>query len=82
MPKKTRLSNLAASLNRHAMLLCGYFTQYVKVQIGYRADFLISLGTSFAATIFQLAFVLILFQRIPQLAGWRFPRCCFFTAFR
>ncbi|HEV3481729.1 MAG TPA: hypothetical protein VGR97_05300, partial [Candidatus Acidoferrales bacterium] len=66
MPRKKRLSNLASSLNRHAMLLWGYFTQYVKVQIGYRADFLISLGTSFAATVFQLGFVLILFQRIPR----------------
>ena len=63
------------------MLLWGYFTQYVKVQIGYRADFLISLGTSFAATIFQLGFVLILFQKIPRLAGWTFPEVLFLYGF-
>lgn len=81
MLKKTRLSNLASSLSRHAMLLWGYFTQYLKVQVGYRADFLISLGTSFAATVFQLGFVLVLFQKIPRLAGWTFPEVLFLYGF-
>src|SRR5271155_2836036 len=63
------------------MLLFGYFTQYAKVQFGYRADFLISLGTSFAATCFQLGFVIVLFQKIPQLAGWHFPEVLFLYGF-
>jgi ABC-2 type transport system permease protein len=72
---------IAAGVQRHAMLLFDYFTQYAKVQFGYRADFFISLATSFAATCFQLGFVIVLFQKIPQLAGWRFPEVLFLYGF-
>ena len=74
-------SAIATAVQRHVLLLCGYFTQYAKVQIGYRADFLISLATSFAATLFQLGFVLVLFQKIPRLAGWTFPEVLFLYGF-
>ncbi len=80
-PAKMGLPAIAASVQRHALLLAGYFTQYVKVQIGYRADFLISLGTSFAATVFQLGFVLVLFGKVTNLAGWRFPEIVFLYGF-
>lgn len=79
--EKRGLAGFGAAAVRHAMLLFGYFTQYAKVQFGYRADFLISLGTSFAATCFQLAFVILLFRNIPQLAGWRFPEVLFLYGF-
>ena len=59
-----------SQLRRHVSLLAAYFAQYAKVRIGYRADFFITLGTSFAATVFSLAFVYILFGRIPALATW------------
>jgi len=75
------LRSITAAVQRHAMLFASYFTQYAKVQIGYRADFLISLGTSFAATVFQLGFVLVLFRRVPQLAGWTFPEVLFLYGF-
>jgi viologen exporter family transport system permease protein len=79
--EKRDLAGFGAAAVRHAMLLFDYFTQYAKVQFGYRADFLISLGTSFAATCFQLGFVIVLFQKIPQLAGWRFPEVLFLYGF-
>ena len=79
--EKRGLAGFGAAAVRHAMLLFGYFTQYAKVQFGYRADFLISLGTSFAATCFQLGFVIVLFQKIPQLAGWHFPEVLFLYGF-
>ena len=78
---KAGLSAIMAATQRHAMLLWGYFTQYAKVQIGYRADFVISLGTSFAATLFQLGFVVVLFRKVPQLAGWSFPEVLFLYGF-
>lgn len=79
--EKTGPLVIAAAAHRHAMLLWDYFTQYAKVQMGYRADFLISLGTSFAATIFQLGFVLVLFGKVKDLAGWRFPEIVFLYGF-
>ena len=63
------------------MLFFDYFTQYAKVRVSYRGDFFISLVTSFAATIFGLAFVVVLFQKVPQLAGWRFEEVLFLYGF-
>jgi ABC-2 type transport system permease protein len=51
------------------------------VRIGYRGDFIVSLLTSFAATIFQIAFVVVLFEKAPQLGGWRFEEVLFLYGF-
>lgn len=71
----------ARNTARYTGLLFDYFTQYAKVQLGYRGDFIVSLITSFAATIFGLAFVVILFQKAPQLAGWNLPEELFLYGF-
>jgi ABC-2 type transport system permease protein len=68
-------------IRRHALLLFDYFTQYAKVRIGYRGDFFISLAASFAATVFGLFFVVVLFQKVPLLAGWRFEEVLFLYGF-
>src|SRR5579872_2537868 len=75
------LPGLAHNTSRYLGLLIDYFTQYAKVQIGYRGDFVISLLTSFAATIFGLAFVVLLFQKAPQLAGWNLEEELFLYGF-
>ena len=62
-------SDWLREVGRHAMLVADYFSQYAKVRISYRGDFFVSLFTSFAATLFGLGFVIILFQRATQLAG-------------
>jgi ABC-2 type transport system permease protein len=62
-------------------LLGAYFGQYAKVRVSYRGDFFISIATSFAATMFSLAFVVVLFSKIPQLAGWRFEEVLFLYGF-
>ena len=69
------------AFGRHLGLLLAYFTQYVKVRLSYRADFLIGLATSLAATFFALGFVVVLFQRIPRLADWRFEELLFLFGF-
>ena len=63
------------------MLFGEYFAQYAKVRVSYRGDFLVSLITSFAATIFSLGFVIILFQKASQLRGWRFEEVVFLYGF-
>jgi len=68
-------------IKRHALLFYDYFTQYAIVRVSYRGDFIISLLTSFAATIFALLFVIVLFQKTPQLAGWRFEEILFLYGF-
>jgi len=70
-----------AALKRHALLFFDYFTQYAIVRISYRADFFISVATSMAATIFSLGFVIVLFQKATQLAGWRLEEVVFLWGF-
>jgi len=79
--EKTGITGLLASARRHALLFFDYFTQYAKVRISYRGDFFVSLATSAAATFFALAFMVILFRKAPQLAGWRFEELLFLWGF-
>ncbi|MGC2666098.1 MAG: ABC-2 family transporter protein, partial [Candidatus Acidiferrales bacterium] len=79
--EKRGLPGLLAAIHRHFLLFFDYFSQYAKVRVSYRGDFFISLGTSFAATIFALCFVVVLFQKVPQLAGWRFEEVLFLYGF-
>ena len=66
---------------RHLGLLRDYFVQYFKARVSYRADFLIGVATSMAATLFSFFFVIVLFRNIPQLAGWRFEEVIFLYGF-
>ncbi len=68
-------------MRRHLELFFAYFVQYFKVRVSYRADFLIGLFTSFAATLFSFGFVLVLFRNVPRLAGWSFPEIIFLYGF-
>jgi len=79
--QRTGLPELMWQFRRHTLLVADYFSQYAKVRISYRGDFFVSLLTSFAATLFGLGFVIILFQRATQLAGWRFEEVLFLYGF-
>ena len=76
-----RTPTILAAADRHWMLFWEYFAQYAKVRVSYRGDFFISLITSFAATVFSLGFVIILFQKASQLKGWRFEEVIFLYGF-
>jgi len=79
--EKKGFAGIIAAAQRHALLFSDYFAQYAKVRISYRGDFFISLATSMAATIFSLGFVVILFQKATQLAGWRLEEVVFLWGF-
>src|SRR5579864_836429 len=51
------------------------------MRVGYRGDFFVTLATSFAATIFALAFVIVLFKKVPTLAGWSLAEEVFLYGF-
>ncbi|MGA8072844.1 MAG: ABC-2 family transporter protein [Candidatus Acidiferrales bacterium] len=74
-------SGIFREIHRHVALLSAYFSQYAKVRVSYRGDFFISLATSFAATLFSLGFVVILFEKAPLLKGWRFEEVLFLYGF-
>jgi ABC-2 type transport system permease protein len=69
-----------ANLRLHLSLLLEYFVQYLKVRVSYRGDFLISLLTSTAATVFAFAFVLVLFSK-AKLRDWSFNEIVFLYGF-
>jgi ABC-2 type transport system permease protein len=75
------LARILTGAKRHALLFADYFTQYAKVRVSYRGDFFISLATSFAATVFALLFVIVLFKKVPQIGGWRFEEVLFLYGF-
>ena len=75
------LARILTGAKRHALLFADYFTQYAKVRVSYRGDFFISLATSFAATVFALGFVIVLFKKVPQIGGWRFEEVLFLYGF-
>jgi ABC-2 type transport system permease protein len=77
----TRAGVIVAAAKRHAMLLWEYFSQYAKVRVSYRGDFFVSIATSFAATIFSLGFLVVLFRNTAQLKGWRFEEVLFLWGF-
>src|ERR1700679_2778859 len=79
--EKSGISGVIAAAQRHFFLFFDYFSQYAKVRVSYRGDFFISLATSFAATMFSLSFVVVLFNKVPQLAGWRFEEVLFLYGF-
>src|SRR6202522_4045626 len=79
--ERSGIAGFLDATHRHFGLFFDYFSQYAKVRVSYRGDFFISLATSFAATIFALSFVVLLFQKVPQLAGWRFEQVLFLYGF-
>ena len=70
-------------VKRYLALLSAYFTQYVKVRVSYRGDFLISLATSIAATIFASGLrVCSVHESAATYAAGASRKCCFSTASR
>jgi ABC-2 type transport system permease protein len=49
---------------------CALFVQMLKVRLAYKGDFFADLLATGLGGIASLLFVLLLFQRIPELAGW------------
>lgn len=66
---------------RHWQLFWEYFAQYAKMRVGYRGDFFVTLITSFAATVFGLLFVYLMFINSRTLAGWTLPEEVFLYGF-
>src|ERR1700729_3044033 len=79
--EKSGITGIIAAMQRHFFLFFDYFSQYAKVRVSYRGDFFISLATSFAATVFALGFVIVLFKKVPQIGGWRFEEVLFLYGF-
>jgi ABC-2 type transport system permease protein len=55
---------------RSARIFAGYVAQFLKVRLAYRGDFLAEVLAGAFGTAAALLFVLLLFRKTTQLAGW------------
>lgn len=69
------------TLKHYARLYFLIESQYIKARMQYRADFIISSIGMLAASIATLLVFRVLFDTIPDLAGWTFDELVFIFAF-
>lgn len=80
-PRQNLARRVWHEFSRHCILFGEYLSQYAKMRMEYRGDFVVSSLTSFAATIFGLCFVFVLFNQARSLAGWTRPEEIFLYGF-
>lgn len=68
-------------LKKYSKLYIKFVAQFLKVLMEYRADFFIGLAGCFVTQATGLAFLYIVFQKIPTLNGWTFNQMLFIYAF-
>jgi ABC-2 type transport system permease protein len=68
-------------IRRYARLYSKFMAQYLKSLMEYRADFLIGLLGFFVIQGTGIAFLYLVFQRIPSLNGWSFDEILFIYGF-
>ena len=69
------------TLQRYARLYVLIEAQYIKARMQYRADFIISSVGMIFANLASLAVFWVLFQTIPELAGWSYYEILFIYGF-
>ena len=58
-----------------------YFGQYFKGKLAYRSDILIQMVFALSTQITSLVFILIIFNHIPDINGWRYGEILFIYGF-
>jgi ABC-2 type transport system permease protein len=76
-PKRNVLKNIIY----HLKLYFFYLKLYFRTLVEYRADTVITLFTGLLIQAGSLAFIAIIFSRIPKIAGWSFYELVFIYAF-
>lgn len=68
-------------IRKYMRLYSKFMAQYLKSLMEYRADFLIGLLSFFVLQGTGIAFLYLIFQRIPSLNGWSFDEILFIYGF-
>lgn len=68
-------------IRKYIRLYKKFIAQYLKTLIEYKADFFIGLFGFFVVQFTGIAFLYIIFQRIPSLNGWSFDSILFIYGF-
>lgn len=62
-------------------LFFAYLSQLLKARVEYRLDFLVDVATTLFRQAVDLAFLAVIFSKIPRLAGWSFFEVVFIYGF-
>ncbi len=68
-------------MQRRLALFFAYLGQLLKTRMEYRLDFLVQVTTTLLRQAVDLAFLAVLFSKIPRLAGWSFYEVVFIYGF-
>lgn len=68
-------------MKKYARLYLKFLSQYLKALMEYKADFIIGLLGFFVIQATGIAFLFLVFQRIPNLNGWSFDEILFIYGF-
>lgn len=68
-------------IRKYIKLYGKFLTQYLKILMEYKTDFIIGLAGFLLVQFSGLAFLYIVFQRIPSLNGWSFNEVLFIYGF-
>jgi ABC-2 type transport system permease protein len=66
---------------RRLEIFFAYLGQLLKARMEYRFDFLVDVTTTLLRQGVDLAFLAVLFTKIPRLAGWSFHEVVFIYGF-
>lgn len=75
------VKNVINKIARALRLYKVFFAQFIKRLVEYRADFLTGCFGFLAGQVFNILFIFILFENIPQLAGWNLNQIMFIYGF-
>lgn len=68
-------------MKRSLTLFFAYLGQLLKTRMEYRLDFLVDVTTTLLQQAVDLAFLTVIFSKIPELAGWSFYEVVFIYGF-
>lgn len=77
----TFFSSFLNKLKRFLRLYKVFFIQFVKKLVEYRLDFMTGCIAFFSGQIFNLLFIFLIFENIPNLAGWSINEIIFIYGF-
>lgn len=68
-------------MRRQLSLALAYAIMLAKARLAYRADFFVQVGSDLLLQAVDLAFIAVVFSRVPDLAGWLFGEVLFVYGF-
>ncbi|HWI54430.1 MAG TPA: ABC-2 family transporter protein, partial [Desulfobacteria bacterium] len=77
----TGSSGVGKRTARYFVIFFHYFTQYMKTQMAYRADFVANVFSELFQQSVNLIFIAVVFTKVPRIQGWSRDEILFIYGF-